>query len=297
MSSPGDPLSGPLLRMAKFFIGEAALPRVADVKDVYELARELRRRKLPVTAGEERLLKQVVWCMLQVQNDQEDGELHQALARIAALVLAIIEDDDFEIPDVSIDGRVALEALAVLLHQQMFQVNMSIGAAIGLHDLTAQGSAAFATLEPRLPPDEDMRKALRAAVIHLRQGEGLLANQKDRHRAQAHRARLAEACERTNNLLARLLAVPAANDHPVLRKNIVRRELKRIEVDALGAQRLTEEEQHKQTRQLLAWTEVELGEQLTDDNKADLAEQLRNASQQVPSQHGDEDGGWLFGME
>src|SRR5205814_2256610 len=131
------------------------------------------------------------------------------------------------------------------------------------------------------------------AAIHLREGGGLLAKQTDPDRAARHRKRYAEACERTQHLLARLLAVPSDTDLGVVRGNIVRRELKRIEVDALGAERLTEVEQVQKAQKLLAWTEVEFGEHGTDENRARLAAELRKAASE-PVAQGDDDGAWLF---
>lgn len=274
-TDPNDTLSVPLLRMAKLFVG-GGLPAVADVRDVYAYARDLRARGVPIQPAEEVFLRQVTWTMLQLQHDQEESELHQALARLASLVLAIIEDDDFSIPDgCRIGSRVALEALAVQLARDMDQLDMQLAAAMGVHGIDVRGAQDLDGLERRLPRTPELDRVLRAARIHLRQGEGLLAAQRDPARAERHRARLAEACERTGRLLARLLAVPPERDHPVVRANLQRRELRRIEVDALGVERLSEHEQERRTRELLSWADDDLGEQLTDENKAALAERLR----------------------
>src|SRR4051812_16338297 len=110
-----DNVSAPLLKMSKFFLIDA-LPRVQDVRDVYAYGRALADRGIVPTRAEELLLRQLVWAMLQIQDDQMEGELHRALARLAALVLAVIEDDDFDLPDDrTIGGRLALESLAVQL--------------------------------------------------------------------------------------------------------------------------------------------------------------------------------------
>lgn len=286
-----DTLSAPLLRMAAFFVG-GGLPRVDDVRAVFAHARDLRERGVPIQPGEEAFLRQVTWCMLQLQHDQEEGELHQALARLAALTLAIIEDDDFSIPEgCRLSGRVALEALAVQVQRQLEQQDMQLAAAMGIHGVEVRGAADLDALAARLPRSADLDRALRGARNHLREGERLLAAQGDPERAARHRERLAEACERTARLLARLLAVPVERDHPVVRAHVLRRELKRIEVDALGVVRLTEDEQARRTRELLKWADQDLGERLDDENKAALAEQLQAIAQE---QEGDAGASWFF---
>src|SRR5690606_9576096 len=139
-TDPNDTLSVPLLRMAKLFVG-GGLPAVADVRDVYAYARDLRARGVPIQPAAEVFLRQVTWTMLQLQHDQEESELHQALARLASLVLAIIEDDDFSIPDgCRIGSRVALEALAVQLARDMDQLDMQLAAAMGVHGIDVRGA-------------------------------------------------------------------------------------------------------------------------------------------------------------
>lgn len=274
-TEPIDTLSVPLLRMAKFFVG-GGLPRIADVRDVYAHARDLTQRGVPTQPAEEVFLRQVTWCMLQLQHDQEQGELHQALARLASLVLAIIEDDDFALPDgCHIGTRVGLEALAVQLARDLDQLDMQLAAAMGLHGVEVRGPDDLDALEQRAPRTPELERVLRGTRIHLRQGERLLAAQTDPERAARHRVRLDEACERTGRLLARLLSIPAERDHPVVRAHLLRRELRRIEVDALGVVRLSEHEQARRTRELLSWADEELGEQLTDTNRAALADRLR----------------------
>ncbi len=281
--------------MAKLFVG-GGLPRVADVRDVYAYARDLHQRGVPTQPAEERFLRQVTWSMLQIQHDQEEGELHQALARLASLVLAIIEDDDFSIPEgCRIGSRVGLEALAVQLARDLDQVDMQLAAAMGIHGLDVRRADDLDALERRLPMTPELERVVRAARIHLRQGEGLVAAQADPARAARHRARLGEAYERTSRLLARLLAVPAERDHPVVRANLQRRELRRIEVDALGVERLTEHEQQRRTRELLSWADEELGEQLTDANKAALAERLQAIAQESGAD--DPGGSWFFDQD
>lgn len=278
--------------MAKLFVG-GGLPRVADVRDVYAYARDLRRRGVPIQQAEEVFLRQVTWSMLQIQHDQEEGELHQALGRLASLTLAIIEDDDFSIPDgCRIGSRVGLEALAVQLARDLDQIDMQLAAAMGIHGLDVRCADDLDAIEQRLPRTPELERALRAARVHLRQGEQLLARQGDPARVERHRARLGEACERAGRLLARLLAVPADRDHPVVRAHLQRRELRRIEVDALGIERLTEHEQQRRTRELLAWADEDLGEQLTDANKAALAERLQSIAKEAEG--ADAASSWFF---
>jgi hypothetical protein len=281
--------------MAKFFAA-GGLPRINDVRDVYAYARELHRRGIPILKSEERFVRQLTYCMLQIQDDQQEGELHQALARVAALALAIIEDDDFDIPEgVHIRSRVALEGLAVALQRQMDQQELELAATIGVHGLDVTRSDDLDAIEKRLPRTPELDKALRAARIHLRQGEKLLAGQRDEARAAKQRERLQEAYDRAARLIARLVGVPPTRDHPVVRAHIIRRELRHIEVDALGVERLTEHEQARRTRELLAWTEEDLGQSFSDDHKAELAERLRAVAAE---QDGDADSGdWFFAQE
>lgn len=298
-----DNLSVPLRRMARFFLTET-LPPVQTVRDVYESARVLRERGIAPTLGEERLLRQIVWCMLHVEDGDTTSELQRALARLASLVLAIVEDDDLEIPDDrQIAGRAALESLALEINSDSQQLEMQIGATIGLRSLNVSCAADLEEHGKTIAPDErdpQVERVLQRAAIHLRQGETLLAQQKDPRKAASHRERHAAACTRVMYLLARLLAIPAAGEPPVVRKNLVRRELKRIEVDALGIERLSSEEQIREAAKLLAWTAVDLGETATPENRARLATELRRAasmdeSESSPEPAAEEDGSWLFG--
>lgn len=280
--------------MAKFFIG-GGLPRVADVRDIYAHARGLRDRGVSIEPGEEEFLRQLTWCMLQLQNDQEESELHQALGGLASLVLAVIEDDDFSIPEgCKISTRVALEGLAVQMQRDLEQQEMQIAAAIGIHGVEVASAEDLDRLEQRLPSTAELDRALRGARIHLRQGEQLLAKQQDAERAARHRERLTEAYDRVSRLLARLLSVPVGRDHPVVRAHILRRELRRIEVDALGIVRLSEDEQTRKTRQLLSWAEEDLGERLTDEGKASLAEKLRAIASEAEDAGDAASGSWFF---
>lgn len=295
-----DNLSAPLLKMARYFLVDT-LPVVHDVRDVYAHARALAERGLVPSRGEERVLRQVVWSMLKIQNDQMEGALHQALTRLAALVLAVMEDDDLSIPDDrQLGGRLALEQLAVQLQMDFEQTELQIGAAMGTLDLSVRCGADVEAFAQRFTPggaDEQLERALRGAALHLRQGEELLARHVDPVRAERARARFDEACARTTHLLARLLAVPASRDPVVVRTNLVRRELKRIEVDALGVVRLSSEEQVQQAAKLLAWTAVELGETATDENRARLAAELQAAAVEPETGSAAESGDdWLFSM-
>lgn len=299
---PHEPLSGPLLRMAKFFLGET-LPQVHGAADVYRLGKELYDRGVKVRNSEESLLQKTLWCMLQIQNDQEESDQHAALALLAGVLLAIIEDDDFYIPEGSdIRNRQNLELVAIKLMEQHYQLNMQLGVAIGMYDLNMTSSADLAGIESRIPANlnsEELQSVLTKLRIHLGQGEEIFSQHADPARRARHQARLDKAYQRAGILLARLLAVMPAADHPVLRANIVRREHRRIEVDALGAELVNVDDQIRRTKEHLAWTEQGLGEELTDENKAVLAERLREVA--CESIHGDEDdeeaSGWFFDME
>jgi hypothetical protein len=286
-----------------FLLG--ALPGVRDVRDVYTEARALSRRGIVPTLGAERLLRQVLWCMLKIQNDQMEGELHQALARLASLTLAITEDEDLKIPDDrQVGGRSELEALAVQLQLECQQRELQIGVAIGATELTVTGAPSVEAIAQRIAPDqldEHLERTLRTTAIHLRQGLELLEKQRDPEKAAKHRARFEEACTRTTHLLARLIAIPPSRDNGSLRSHLVRRELKRIEVDALGIERISSAEQIQRAGELLAWTAVELGETVTDENRAQLAAELRRVaasdSPEPAVASGEDDGQWLFASE
>lgn len=300
LNAPTDNLSKPLLRMAKFYLGDVCLPRVASVRDVFDYGRALNERGIGVLPSEERFLRQVTWCMLQIQGDANESDLHLALLRIAALTLAIIEDADLSIPEgYSVGDRANLEALALRFHQEWLQNDLALGAALGIHDLSFQTSSELDQASQRLlneGSDDALRKAFVQGAIFLRQGEGIYARHQDEARRSAHEARLSSARERLRLLLGRLFAVAPAQDHAVLREQLVRRELRQIEIDALGAQRISEAEQARETKRLLKWTEADLGEVLTDENKAQLAAQLMEvASSEGESDDSAED--WLFGME
>jgi hypothetical protein len=287
-----DNLSAPLLRMGSFFLGDT-LPQVASARDIYARGQDLVTRGISATPSEAQFLRGVTWCMLQIQHDQEESELHSALARVAALALAIIEDDDFTIPPgYSIGSRTDLENFAIRLRAENFQLNMSLGVTVGSYDLSFTSVEGLTATAERLPADDLRTKTINQILIHLRQGEELHQRQQDPERAQAHEQRLHKAYERARFLLARLLSVPTERDNEVLRAHLVRRELKHIEIDALGALRITEAEQVTQAKQLLAWTEVDLGEELTDENKAALAARLAEVADEE-----NEDSGWLFEMD
>ena len=285
--------------MAKFYLGDVCLPPVASVRDVFDYGRALSERGIPVLLSEERFLRQVTWCMLQLQGEDSESDLQAALMRIAALTLAIIEDEDLSIPEgYAVGDRGNLEVLALRFHQEWLQNDLTLGATIGIHDLDFQTSAELDQAAQRLleeDSDEPLRRAFAQGAIFLRQGEEIFAGHEDAARRSAHEARLGAARERLRLLLGRLLGVPAQQDHQLVRAQLVRRELRHVEIDALGAKRITEAEQAQQTKRLLRWTEADLGEELTEENKAQLAAQL----QEVSSDEADEDSGedWLFGME
>ena len=287
--------------MAKFYLGDVCLPPVTNVLDVFEYGKALNERGVPVLQSEERFLRQVTWCMLQIENDQEDGELFPALTRIAALTLAIIEDEDLSIPEgYTIGQRSDLEAFALRFHQEWLQNDLSLGAAMGINEISFETSAEVAQASARLlneGSDEPLRRALLQGEIFLRQGEEIFSRHTEPQRRDAHKLRLDAARERLQLLAARLLAIAPERDHAVLRDQLVRRELRHVEIDSLGAQRISEAEQARETRRLLKWTETELGEELTDANKAELSAQLRDLAVSKGADDSDEGDGWLFGMD
>src|SRR5690606_2466221 len=122
----------------------------------------------------------------------------------------------------------------------------------------------------------------------------LLAAQANEEKAAGHRVRLQHARERATFLLARLLTTAAEQDHAVVRSHLIKRELRRIEVDALGVERISSSEQERETRRLLRWTEHDLGVELTDDNKAALAAQLQEIAR---AGQAEDEGDWLSQMD
>ena len=56
-----------------------------------------------------------------------------------------------------------------------------------------------------------------------------------------------------------------------------------MEIDALGAERIAQamSEGARRARRLREWTEEEMGETLTDENKAELAKRLRDAASEI----------------
>jgi hypothetical protein len=293
-----DTLSGPVLRMAKFFLGET-LPVVSGAPDIYRLAGDLKARGVPVRASEEELLTKILWCLLQIQNDKEETEQHTALALLAAVVLAIIEDDDFFIPDgVDTTSRYELELLAISVMREHYQASMSLGASIGIYDLSIKHSGDLDGVRERLPGADqpELDNVITKLKIHLGQGEEIFEQQTDPEREAKHRARLDMAYTRSSYLLARLVSIGPASDHEVVRAHIIRREHKHVEIDALGAHRINEEQQAKAAKHFLAWTEENLGEELTDANKAELANRLKDMAKEKadPSASGSN---WFFDME
>ena len=303
--SRADTLSGPRRRMSMFFLGDA-LPAVAGAPDIYAAAKDLKVRGVPVRKTEEDLLTKTLWCILQVQHDQEESEQHAALALLAALVLAIIEDDDFSIPEgADTASRRQLELLAIDVMRENSQLNMSLGATIGIYDIRLEHSRDLADVQSRVP-DALLTPELQGVLVklktHLSQGEGIFEQHSDPERRVRHKLRLDKAYSRSTNLLARLLTKGEGADHAVVRGHIIRREHRHIEIDALGAERVSEAEQIKKTRQLLTWTEEDMGEELTDENKAALAARIREIateehSAEQPSGDGDPSSSWFFDMD
>ena len=290
--------------MAKFFLGDLCLPPVLNLRDVFDYGKALNTRGLPVLLSEERFLRQVTWCMLQIENDQEEGELFQALTRIAALTLAIIEDEDLSIPEgYAIGPRANLESLALQFHQGWRQNELSLAAAMGIHQLEFETSDDLAEVAKRLvneDSDEPLRRAFLQGEVFLRQGEGIFSRHTEDAKREAHRLRIDAARERLRLLIARLFAIPLERDPTVLRAQLVRRELRHVELDSLGAQRISAAEQERQTRHLLKWTEADLGEELTNENKAELSAQLRDlaaAESDLEDDGAGDEEGWLFGMD
>lgn len=292
-----DTLSGPLLRMSKFFLGDA-IPAIEGAPDIYAIAKDLKARGVSPRPTEERLLTKILWCILQIQNDQEESEQHAALAMLAALVFAIIEDDDFYIPEgADTSTRRELELLAIDVMRDSFQLSMSLGASIGLYDIRIEHSRDLEGVRSRIPPSmvtPDIQAVFVKLGTHLTQGEQIFAGHADPERRTRHQARLAKAYSRATYLLARLLTIPQATDHPVVRAHLIRREHAHIEIDALGAERVTEADQVLKTKEYLSWTEDDLGETLTDENKAALAAKLRDIAREAAGDDPAETGSWFF---
>jgi len=299
---PTNPLRGPLLRMSRFFLG-GTLPRVLGPAEFRERTRDLQARRLPIRAGEARLLTKTMWCLLRAEQNLQRVDRFEALCDLAALALAIVEDDDLYVPD-DLDAPTPRELvlLALELRRDRLRRDAALDAAIAEHGLEVEAADDLVAIAARLPADRrdpELERVVNRIRTHLGQGEELLAGQSDRQRAWAHRERLAAARRRAELLLGRLLAVRPGDDPAVLRRHVVRRELRRIEVDALGVERIGEAEQTARAKRLLAWTEDELGEVVDDANKDALAERVRAVAEEADDADAADGGSgrWFFEME
>ncbi|MGE0709602.1 MAG: hypothetical protein AB7N76_23805 [Planctomycetota bacterium] len=296
-----DSILQPMLNMGRFFVGDS-VPILPDAAAVNAGLKDVKARNLPVTPPAEVLLTKVL--VLLVKHRKGDEDLRQGLGLLAGLILLVIEDDYFYVPETTEEAsNDKIEELAKkLLRGHRVNVRM-VEKAVAQHGLALATSEDLPALRAKLPDTPEYAKVLGKLEVHLKQGEGLLHKQTDPARRAAHAARFALACKRTLNLLGRLLAIPPASDHARLRKRIISRELKQIEIDALGAAQISDKEQAEEARKLLAQTGVEPGGQdLSQADAAEVAAQLAaindEASLMESSEGGDgEEGGWFFDMD
>lgn len=296
-----DNLSVPLLKMARFFL--VPPPPVADVPAIRARASAIRARGVTPSEGEVRLLAQVEARLGEVPADEENALLRKSLAGLAGLVLAIIEDHEFAIPaDRHLGGTASLDALAVQLGWESKKRSKLVRAALEKHGLAVERAADVAALHARTKdPDPRLLEALQRTEAHLRQGELLLERKTDPAAVARHRTRLALACRRTTLLLARLLAVPAADDSVHERRILVQREVKLVELDALGIEKLSEEAQIQGTTEKLAATQTpELGTKvvrgMTSRIRRNFMEAASAAAELDPVEASEDaaDDNWLF---
>lgn len=155
---------------------------------------------------------------------------------------------------------------------------------------------------------EEVYQVIARLRTHLREGERIFSRHVEGERKQKHAERLKAAYSRAANLIARLIAVSPESDHERLRARIKLRELQRIEIDALGAQVVSERDQEEETRNLLRSTEVEgglnLSTEMSVEQRQEVATQLEKLMHEAEAEDegeeesaGDEEAGWFFDME
>lgn len=292
----------PILNIARFFVGDT-IPRLPDAASVGASIREFQEAGIPVSESDKGLLNKVIVQMLKAEKDPQQGELFRAYGLLSGLLLYCIQDEYFFIPEVSEHASPdKVEWLAQKLEEAHTKRVQALGRLRVQFGLRFRGAADLDGLLETLPESartEEMAAILTKIRVHLGQGEAILARHTDKEREEAHRDRYRSALERAANLIARLTAVPPDKDHNKLRRRIKVRELRAIEVDALGAQLITEYEQQEQAKALLDQTGQDLGQAVSEESRDDVAAQLQalQAEAEQADAEESEDADWFFDME
>lgn len=297
----------PILNIARFFVGDT-IPRIDGPNGLYDAIKSHKDRGIEVSKADTMLLTKLIALLLKHGKDPnnfEQVELFHALRLLSGLVLYVIEDDYFFIPTVTEHAsHEKLAWLALKLAKAHDGRTDKLNKTISALNLQFNCASELSVVEASLPPymmTKEIKKTLVKMKVHLVEGEKIFEQHNQEDRKQRHQRRLNEAYRRSWCLIARLISIPPSTDHPKLRKRIIGRELRSIELDALGAEYLSEAEQTDQAEQLLAQTEQSFGEVVTDENKEELATRIKEvASQAAPEDQAtgpDEDAGWFFDMD
>ncbi|MDF1661573.1 MAG: hypothetical protein P1V97_07355 [Planctomycetota bacterium] len=297
----------PILNIARFFVGDT-IPRVDGPNALYDAIKSHKDRGIEVSKADTMLLTKLIALLLKHGKDPnnfEKVELYHALRLLSGLVLYVIEDDYFFIPTVTEHAsHEKLGWLALKLAKAHDGRTEKLEKTISALNLKFNCASELSVVEAGLPPymlTKEIKKALVKLKVHLVEGEKIFGRHTQEDRKDAHQTRLNEAYRRSWRLIARLISIPPSADHPKLRKRIIGRELRAIELDALGAKYLSEAEQTDQAEQLLAETEQNFGEVVNEANKEELATRIKEVASQVAVEgqaaESDEDAGWFFDMD
>ena len=285
----------PILNMGRFFVGDT-IPRLPDPRAINARLKDIKTRKLPVTPAADALLTKVLLLLLRPIGAED----RDALGLLAGLVLLVVEDDYFYIPQTTEQvGDERLLELARGLARVREREIQRLERVVAAHRLSLTSFEDVSGLGARLPGSPELERLFGRLEVHLRQGQQILRGQQDAARRSAHAARFADACTRAVNLIGRLLMVPLEQDHARLRKRIVSRELKLIEIDALGAAAVSDKEQAAEAARLLAQTGVVESDVPAGLGAAEIAARLAEigAGEAEGEGEGEGEGDWFFDME
>ncbi|MBL4848926.1 MAG: hypothetical protein JKY65_25670 [Planctomycetes bacterium] len=286
----------PILNMGRFFVGDT-IPRLSDPVEINERVKDLKTRGLPVAPAADSLLAKVL-LLIVMRGAPEHAPLREALGLLAGLVLLVVEDDYFYIPETTEHvSNERVEELALKLTAGRQVEVASLARVVAEHQLEVHRTEDLAAIQTRVGTSPEFERVFNRLQIHLGQGQQILENQQDPARRAAHAARFEDACVRTANLLGRLLQVSLKDDHKRLRKRIVSRELKLIEIDALGAANVSDAAQAAEAQRLLDET---AGSASADDTSGKSASEIAARLAEIGQSEGDEgeqDEAWFFDME